>query len=109
MPSIHERYDQAIELQQAGKLEEAVAALEQVADDEPGYALAHAGLAAFYSKLGRHDEAVREAQKVVELEPDDAFNYMALSIVCQRAGDTLAAEQAMNEALEKQWAARRGG
>ena len=58
MPTVDQLYDEAIELQQAGKLEEAVGKLEALVVDHPDYALAHAGLSVFYGKLGRHDEAV---------------------------------------------------
>jgi predicted Zn-dependent protease len=107
MPTVDQRYDEAIELQQAGKLEEAVGKLEQLVAEEPGYALAHAALSVFYGKLDRHDEAVQHAQTVCELEPDDPFSYMAMSLICQKAGRTADAEQALSQAMEKQWAVRR--
>ena len=100
-------YDEAIELQQADKLHEAVAKLEGVAESHPDFALAHSALAVFYGKLDRHEEAVREAAKVCELEPDDPFSFMAMSMICQKAGQIPAAEQAMSQAMEKQWAARK--
>ncbi|MGD0897216.1 MAG: tetratricopeptide repeat protein [Thermoguttaceae bacterium] len=106
MPTPDKLYDEAIELQQAGKLEEAVARLEELAAVEPDYALAHAALSVFYGKLGRHDEAIEHGQKVCQLEPDDPFSYMAMSLICQRAGRPVEAEDAMNQALAKQWAAR---
>jgi predicted Zn-dependent protease len=100
-------YDEAIELQEAGKLDEAVAKLEGLAQAEPDFALAHAALSVFYGKLDRHAEAVEQAQKVCELEPDDPFSFMAMSMVCQKAGDVGRAEQALSMAMEKQWATQR--
>jgi len=100
-------YDEAIELKEAGKLDEAVAKLEELAKAEPDFALAHAALSVFYGKLDRHDEAVEHAQKVCELEPDDPFSFMAMSMVCQKAGDLARAEKALSMAMEKQWAARK--
>ena len=38
-------YDEAIELQQAGKLDEAVTRLESLTQSQPDFALAHAALA----------------------------------------------------------------
>jgi len=108
MPTISQLYDEAINLQQAGKLEEAVGKLEALVAAHSDYALAHAGLSVFYGKLGRHDEAVEHAQKVCELEPDDPFSFMSLSLICQRAGRIPEAEQALGMSMEKQWAARRG-
>jgi predicted Zn-dependent protease len=107
MPSADQTYDEAIELQQSGKLEEAVGKLEQLAADEPSFALAHAALAAFYSKLERHDEAVEQQRKVCELEPEDPFSFMAMSMICQKAGQIAEAEAAMSTAMNKQFAARR--
>ncbi len=108
MSSIEERYDEAIKLQQSGALEQAVGVLEQLVAEAPDYALAHAALSVFYGKLGRHDDAVRHAETVCQLEPDDPFSFMAKSMICQKAGRNAEAEQAMMQAMEKQWAARRG-
>jgi Flp pilus assembly protein TadD len=107
MPTVDQLYDEAIDLQQAGKLDEAVGRLESLVADHPDYALAHAALGVFYGKSGRQDEAVEHAQRVCLLEPDDPFSFMAMSLICQRAGRILEAEQAMGTAMEKQWAARR--
>ena len=109
MASVQQKYDEAIKLQEAGKLEEAVGQLEALASEAPDYALAHAGLGAFYSKMDRHDEAVEHAQKVCELEPEDPFSFMAMSLICQKAGRLPEAEVALNQAMEKQWAAKKDG
>jgi tetratricopeptide (TPR) repeat protein len=108
MPTPDNLYDEAIELQQAGKLDEAVARLESLAESQPDFALAHAALSAFYSKQGHHDKAVAQAQVVCELDADDPFSYMAKSLVCQRAGMVHEAEEAMAEAMNRQWASQRG-
>lgn len=106
MPTADQLYDEAINLQQAGNLDEAVAKLESLVVEHPDYALAHAGLSAFYSKQGRHAESVEQAQKVCELDADDPFSFMALSLVCQRAGMIAEAEQAMTLSMRKQWESR---
>lgn len=107
MATVEQRYDEAIELQQQGKLEEAVGKLQALIADQPDYALAHAALSVFYGKLGRQDEAVDHAKKVCELEPEDSFSYMAMSLICQRAGRLPEAEEALGMAMRKQWAAQR--
>ena len=63
MPTVDQRYDEAIELQQQGKLEEAVGSLSALIAEHPDYALGHAALSVFYGKLGRHDEAIEHAKK----------------------------------------------
>jgi tetratricopeptide (TPR) repeat protein len=108
MPTVEQRYDEAIALQQQGKLEEAVGKLSALIADRPDYALGHAALSVFYGKLGRHDEAIEHARKVCELEPDDSFSFMAMSLICQRAGRLPEAEEALGLAMQKQWATRRG-
>jgi Flp pilus assembly protein TadD len=108
MATVEKLYDEAIELQQAGKLDEAVAKLSEILASNPDYALAHSALAVFCGQLGRHDEAVEHARKVCELEPSDPFSFMAMSMVCHKAGRIPEAEEAMSVAMEKQWAAHRG-
>ncbi len=107
MSSPETLYDEAIELQQAGKLDEAVAQLENLAKSQPEFALAHAALSAFYSKQGRHGEAVEQALLVCELDPEDPFSFMAKSLVCQCAGTIREAEEAMAEAMNRQYTARK--
>jgi predicted Zn-dependent protease len=104
MASEVERYDEAIQLQQSGQLDEAVAKLEQLAADHPGYALAHAALSVFYQKLDRNDEAVEHAGKVCELEPEDPFSFVAMSTICQKAGRIEEAEKALARAHQAQMA-----
>ena len=102
-----EQYDEAIALKESGKMDEAVSKLEQITQDEPSFALAHAALSVFYQQLGRNDDAVSEAKKVCELEPEDPFSYMSMSLVSQKAGRIPEAEQALAQAMEKQFAARK--
>jgi len=106
MSSEVERYDEAIQLQQNGQLEEAVAKLEQLAADHPDYALAHAALSVFYQKLDRNDEAVEHAGKVCELEPEDPFSFVAMSTICQKVGRVAEAEQALAQAHQAQMASQ---
>ncbi len=48
------------------------------------------------------DKAIEHARKVVELEPDDAFSYTALSVIYQRCGRIPEAEHAKAMAYQKQ-------
>src|ERR1700730_11194254 len=98
MPTNEALYDEADRLKDAGKLEEAAAKLVQLTEQDPNYALGQSALAMLYTKLKRYDEAVRHALKACELEPDDAFNFTALSVTFQRAGKIPEAEEAMAKA-----------
>lgn len=83
--SAHTLYDEADKLKDQGKLDEAVAKLNEALAVDPGYSLAHAALAVVLQKLGRHDEAIQHARRVCELEPNDPFSFTALSVTYQRA------------------------
>jgi Flp pilus assembly protein TadD len=98
MPTNEEMYAEAEKLKDEGKLEEAVARLREIIEQDDRYALAHSALAVVCGRLGKHDEAVRHAQIVCELEPDDPFSFTALSVTCQRAGLIPEAEDAMARA-----------
>lgn len=90
-----DRYAAAEQRKDSGDLAGAVAMLEAVVADEPDFALAHSALAAWCTRLERHQEAVRHARRVVELEPRDPFSYTALSVACMRAGLIPEAEDAL--------------
>jgi len=109
MPTQVEWYDEAITLQQEGNLEEAVDKLQGLVKEHPDYALAHAALSVFQSTLNRHDEAVAHAQKVAQLEPNDPFSFVALSLICQKAGKIPEAEQALMQAREASLRAQQDG
>jgi Flp pilus assembly protein TadD len=102
MPTNEQMYDEAIQLQQHGNLEEAVGKLQGLLEQDPGYALAHAALSVFYGNLEKHDQAVEHAQKVCELEPNDPFSFVAMSLICQKAGRLREAEQALMQAMQAQ-------
>jgi Flp pilus assembly protein TadD len=88
--SREDRYAAAEQIKDSGDLAAAVAALEAVVADDPGYALA-----AWCTRLERHDDAVRHARRVCELEPNDPFSYTALSVACMRGGRIAEAEDAL--------------
>jgi len=95
MTTREERYEAAEALKNAGDLPAAVAALEAVVAADPDYALAHSALAAWCTRLERHEEAIRHARRVCELEPADPFSFTALSVACMRGGRIAEAEEAL--------------
>lgn len=95
MATRDERYAEAERLKDGGDLAGAVAALESLVAEDTDFALAHSALAAWCTRLERHQDAVRHARRVVELEPRDPFSYTALSVACMRAGMIPEAEDAL--------------
>jgi tetratricopeptide (TPR) repeat protein len=85
MPERVRLYDEADKLKAEGKLEEAVAKLEEALAIDESYALAHSALAVVLQRLGRHETAIQHAVRVAELEPNDPFSFTALSVTYQRA------------------------
>ena len=98
MPTNEELYDQAQALKDQGKLDDAARLLEELVAKDPNYALAHSALAVICGRLGRHDDAIRHGLKVCELEPDEPFSFVAMSVTFQRAGKIPEAEDAMARA-----------
>ena len=78
-------YDEADQLKTEGKLDEAVAKLEEAIGIDENYALAHSALAVVLQRQDQHEQAVKHAQRVCEIEPDDPFSFAAMSVTFQRA------------------------
>ncbi len=102
MATPDEMYDEATALKEAGDLEGAVAKLEEILKIDEAHSLTHSALAVHLQRLGRNDEAIAHALKVVELAPSDPFNYTQLSVIYQRCGKIPEAEEAMARAHQIQ-------
>jgi len=93
MATAEELYDRAVDCVADGDLEGAVAAYRQALEIEPDFADVWEGLSMALSDLGRFDEAIAAAQRVVELMPDELLSYTNISRICQKAGDVPKAEE----------------
>ncbi len=85
MPTPLELYKEHEELKEQDKLEEAIGKLEEAIEADSAFAMAHLGLAVLLGRVGRHDQAVEHGKTACELEPDDSFNFTAMSVTYQRA------------------------
>jgi len=85
MSDIHSRYNDVEKLIDEEKFEEAIAGLTAIVAEDDSFALAHLALARVYTKTGQHDLAIQHGQKACQLEPDDAFNFTAMSVTYQKA------------------------
>jgi tetratricopeptide (TPR) repeat protein len=74
-------------LRKEGKYAEAVVKYREVLAADESHVLSHLALAVVHGLLGEHDEAVASGRRACELEPDDTFNFTALSVTYKRAFD----------------------
>ena len=95
-----QQYDACMELHRAGRLDEAVAALEKLAEEQPDFALTYNALAAIHKKKGDLSTALRHAEKYCEYAPDDPFGYTVLSSYQLEAGNRPNAEEALGKAYD---------
>jgi tetratricopeptide (TPR) repeat protein len=84
------------------------------ADDK--HVIGHMTLAVLYGKVGNHREAIEHSERACQLEPDEVFNYSALSTTYQRAFEAtqdrqyiFKAEEAKMKGQELQWKQSQGG
>lgn len=85
MADVTETFLEAERLRGDGNLEAAAAKYEEALALDPRHILAHSALAVTYGKLGRHEDAVKHAAQVCEIDPTDPFHFTALSMIYQRA------------------------
>ena len=93
MASAEELYDRAVDCVAEGDVEAAVAAYRQALDVAPDFADAWEGLSMALADLGRFDEAISAAERVVELVPGELLSYTNISRIHQKAGDVPKAEE----------------
>ena len=85
MTNVTSMYDEAEQLKDAGKLDEAIAKLSDILQIDPKHVLSHLALAVVYGRVGQHEQAVQHGEQACALEPQESFNFTALSVTYQRA------------------------
>ena len=95
MPTQDEVYKEGVKLKDEKKYEEAVAKLQEAAAMDEKNTLPLHAMAQCHTELAQHEAAIALAQKIVQIEPDDQFSYIALSRALQRNGQIPEAEYAM--------------
>lgn len=90
-----ERYDEAAAIYENGDLDAAFEKMNQLCLDFPDFSLPHTALSVWCFKKGLYEDSLAHARKFADLEPEDQFSYVALSILAQRAGDHATAEDAL--------------
>ena len=85
MTNVNDLYSEADKLKDNGQLDEAIAKLNEALEIDANHVISHLALAVLYGRVNKHEDAVRHGQKACELEPDEAFNFTAMSVTFQRA------------------------
>ncbi|HIF00581.1 MAG TPA: hypothetical protein EYG03_18705 [Planctomycetes bacterium] len=91
-------YDAATQQKDGGDLEGAVSTLKKILEIDPDHLHSNMAMGVYLQKLGRLDESILHAVKVTEIQPEDPFSFTQLSVIYQRCGKILEAEDAMAQA-----------
>lgn len=91
-------YDAAVALKEGGDLEGATEALFDILKIDNDHLHTNMALAVYLHRLNRPEEAIKHAIRVTEIEPNDPFSFTQLSVIYQRCGRIMEAEDAMAKA-----------
>jgi Flp pilus assembly protein TadD len=91
-----------------GRAGEAVDCYQRATQVDPGLALAWNGLSLALRQQGDLDGAIRAAEKLIELEPDDPLSHTNLSVLFQMKGMIREAEDEKALAMQLEMKAKRG-
>jgi predicted TPR repeat methyltransferase len=86
---------------QAGHIDAAALAFARAIDLDPGFAKAHANLAALLRRLKRSAEALANAERAVALAPDQPDHWLELGLARRDNGDIDGARQAFATAVDQ--------
>ena len=99
-------------LKNAGQYAQAITFYQQAALSDPtSYSsYIHADLADCYDRSGREDDAIRELQKVIRMEPNDGRAYYTLAQIYYQTGHYDTSSQYLRKIIklssDKEWVAR---
>lgn len=85
MSDIYVKYNEVEKLLDQEKYEEAIPELKAILAEDDTFVLAHLALSRACTKTDQHELAIVHGERVCELEPEDAFNFTAMSVTYQRA------------------------
>jgi serine/threonine protein kinase/tetratricopeptide (TPR) repeat protein len=83
-----------------GRVEEAIAELQEGVRLDPARATAHGSLArAYWLGLARIDDAIREFEETLRLNPQGGYSHLQLALLYSLRGEQDAAEQVARQAI----------
>ena len=83
---VEQLYQQAVQLHQAGQLDQALAAYTRVIEQDPRHANAYLGRAQIYDAQQQFDLAIADLRQVIALNPENADAYGVLGWILIREG-----------------------
>ncbi|MGA8185323.1 MAG: tetratricopeptide repeat protein [Terriglobia bacterium] len=89
-----------IQLEEAGRIEDAIAAHLEALKLDPGLALAHANLIILYGKTNQPEKAEEHYREAIRLNPNLATAHYNYGVLLMGQGKMAEAEQAFRRALE---------
>jgi tetratricopeptide (TPR) repeat protein len=98
--NLEEQCDQAMELKNQGRYEEAAAQFEQLLESHPSHARAHLGLGLVYCFVGKFDESLNELKLAVDCDPDWVDGHLNLAKTYAMLGMYEEARVGFNRVLE---------
>jgi tetratricopeptide (TPR) repeat protein len=96
-----DRFREAVNLAESGRLEEAKSAFEEILLDEPRNADVLYNLGMCFTELGQPDKAITVLTKSMEYNPKHSNSYVALGYAYTKTGDSESAKSYFLEALER--------
>lgn len=95
-----DRFEEAVNLAESARLEEAKSAFEEILLDEPRNADVLYSLGMCFTDLGQPAKAITVLKKSIEYNPEHSNSYVALGYAYARMGDNENAKKYFLEALE---------
>jgi tetratricopeptide (TPR) repeat protein len=85
VPSVSQHQYTVKNLGPQGKVDGAAAEATKAVEADPSNAIARGFHALALNELGRDEEAIKEAERAIELNPDDSAGHLALAISAKRS------------------------
>ncbi len=85
MAGITEKYNEAERLKDEGQYEQSIALLNEILDADGQHVLSHLTLGRIFTLTKDFEKAIEHGKRACEIEPNDPFNFTALSVTFQRA------------------------
>jgi tetratricopeptide (TPR) repeat protein len=103
MPTLQERYDDAMFDFSRGEYDSAITRLREIVGEDPAYFDAQLSLGMAYYRKGDYAAAIAEGHKAEKLKPGEQLAHNNLSLFYMKAGDKKTAEHHGLQARIASW------